>query len=180
MIHSLQEGGYLWYKVDTIIPARDKTLEEAKQDVISQWKSEETQRLLDEKAQGVLKQLTEGKSLVSLAHALGITQQTTQALRRRDSSEILGSEGVQTLFSGPKGHYGIIKGPIATNRIVYQIKTVTMPKDITVHTLSSDLRTNIDMMIREDLKLEMLQVANKEHPLKINSANYNKIFHTPQ
>ncbi|WP_406604404.1 peptidyl-prolyl cis-trans isomerase [Bartonella gliris] len=177
---SLQEGGYLWYKVDTIIPARDKTLEEAKQDVISQWKSEETQRLLDEKAQGVLKQLTEGKSLVSLAHALGITQQTTQALRRRDSSEILGSEGVQTLFSGPKGHYGIIKGPIATNRIVYQIKTVTMPKDITVHTLSSDLRTNIDMMIREDLKLEMLQVANKEHPLKINSANYNKIFHTPQ
>ncbi|WP_429135858.1 peptidyl-prolyl cis-trans isomerase [Bartonella heixiaziensis] len=177
---SLQEGGYLWYKVDAIIPARDKTLEEAKQDVISQWKSEETKRLLDEKAEGALKQLTEGKSLVFLARALGITKQTTQTLRRQDSSEILGAEGVQTLFSGPQGQYGIIKGPIATNRIVYQIKTVTMPKDITAHTLSPDIRNNIDMMIREDLKLEMLQVANKEHPLKINSANYNQIFHVSQ
>ncbi|GAA5104028.1 peptidyl-prolyl cis-trans isomerase [Bartonella jaculi] len=177
---SLQEGGYLWYKVEAIIPARDKTLKEAKEDVISQWKSEETKRLLDEKAEDALKQLTEGKSLDSLAQALGVTKQTTQTLRRQDSSEILGSEGVQTLFSGPQGHYGIIKGPIATNRIVYQIKTVTMPKEITAHTLSSDIRTNIDMMIREDLKREMLQVANKEHPLKINSTNYNQIFHASQ
>ncbi|MET3560453.1 peptidyl-prolyl cis-trans isomerase D [Bartonella japonica] len=177
---SLQKGGYIWYKVDKIIPARDKTLEEAKQDVVSQWKSEEIQRLLDEKAKNALKQLNEGKSLVSLAHELGTIKQTTQALRRRDSSEILGDEGIKTLFSNPKNHYGIIKGPIATNRIVYQIKTVTIPENTTHHTLSSDIRTNIDMMIKEDVKLEMLQVANKEHPLKINSTLYNQILNNLQ
>ncbi|WP_375614955.1 peptidyl-prolyl cis-trans isomerase [Bartonella sp. AC10YNML] len=177
---SFQNGGYLWYKVDKIIPARDKTLEEAKLDVLSQWKNEEIQRLLDEKAQNALKQLTEGKSLVALAHTLGVTKQTTPALRRQDSSEVLGAEGVKALFSGPKGHYGVIKGPVATNRIIYQIKTVTMPKDITSHTLSTEVRANIDMMIREDLKLEMLQVANKEHPLEINSTNYNQIFNALQ
>lgn len=177
---SFQNGGYLWYKVDKIIPARDKTLEEAKLDVLSQWKNEEIQRLLDEKAQNALKQLTEGKSLVTLAHTLGVTKQTTPALRRQDSSEVLGAEGVKALFSGPKGHYGVIKGPVATNRIIYQIKTVTMPKDITSHTLSTEVRANIDMMIREDLKLEMLQVANKEHPLEINSTNYNQIFNALQ
>ncbi|WP_375684697.1 peptidyl-prolyl cis-trans isomerase [Bartonella sp. AP1QHHD] len=177
---SFQNGGYLWYKVDKIIPARDKTLEEAKLDVLSQWKNEEIQRLLDEKAQNALKQLTEGKSLVALSHTLGVTKQTTPALRRQDSSEILGVEGIKALFAAPKGHYGIIKGPVATNRIIYQIKTVTMPKDITSHTLSTEVRANIDMMIREDLKLEMLQVANKEHPLEINSTNYNQIFNTLQ
>ncbi|WP_375628676.1 peptidyl-prolyl cis-trans isomerase [Bartonella sp. TT67HLJMS] len=177
---SFQNGGYLWYKVDKIIPARDKTLEEAKLDVLSQWKSEEIQRLLDEKAQNALKQLTEGKSLVALARTLGVTKQTTPALRRRDSSAPLGVEGIKALFSAPKGHYGIIKGPVATNRIIYQIKTVTMPKDITPHTLSTEVRANIDMMIREDLKLEMLQIANKEHPLEINSTNYNQIFNALQ
>ncbi|WP_273788354.1 peptidyl-prolyl cis-trans isomerase [Bartonella grahamii] len=177
---SFQNGGYLWYKVDKIIPARDKTLEEAKLDVLSQWKSEEIQRLLDEKAQNALKQLTEGKSLVALARTLGVTKQTTPALRRRDSSDPLGVEGIKALFSAPKGHYGIIKGPVATNRIIYQIKTVTMPKDITPHTLSTEVRANIDMMIREDLKLEMLQIANKEHPLEINSTNYNQIFNALQ
>ncbi|WP_375702175.1 peptidyl-prolyl cis-trans isomerase [Bartonella sp. AA89HNZF] len=177
---SFQNGGYLWYKVDKIIPARDKTLEEAKLDVLSQWKNEEIQRLLDEKAKNALKQLTEGKSLVALAHTLVVTKQTTPALRRQDSSEVLGVEGVKALFSGPKGHYGVIKGPVATNRIIYQIKTVTMPKDITSHTLSTEVRANIDMMIREDLKLEMLQVANKEHPLEINSTNYNQIFNALQ
>ncbi|WP_330167403.1 peptidyl-prolyl cis-trans isomerase [Bartonella grahamii] len=177
---SFQNGGYLWYKVDKIIPARDKTLEEAKLDVLSQWKREEIQRLLDEKAQNALKQLTEGKSLVALARTLGVTKQTTPPLRRQDSSETLGVEGIKALFSAPKGHYGIIKGPVATNRIIYQIKTVTMPKDITPHTLSTEVRANIDMMIREDLKLEMLQVANKEHPLEINSTNYNQIFNALQ
>lgn len=177
---SFQNGGYLWYKVDKIIPARDKTLEEAKIDVLSQWKNEEIQRLLDEKAQSALKQLMEGKSLVALAQTLGVTKQTTPLLRRQDPSEILGVEGIKTLFSGPKGHYGIIKGPVVTNRIVYQIKSVTMPKDITPHTLPSEVRANIDMMIREDLKLEMLQIANKEHPLEINSKNYNQVFNALQ
>ncbi|WP_455466634.1 peptidyl-prolyl cis-trans isomerase [Bartonella sp. B39] len=173
---SLPKSGYLWYKVDKVIPARDRTLEEAKQDVLSQWKSEELQRLLDEKAKNALRQLSEGKSFISLAHAFGVEKQTTQPLRRQDSSEIFGFEGVKALFSGPKGHYGVVRGPIATNRIVYQIKTVTMPQDSTPHTLSPDIRTNIDMIIREDLKLEMLQVANKEHPLEINSTLHHQIF----
>lgn len=177
---SFQNGGYLWYKVDKIIPARDKTLEEAKIDVLSQWKNEEIQRLLDEKAQNALKQLMEGKSFVALAQALGVTKQTTPLLRRQDPSEILGVEGIKTLFSGPQGHYGIIKGPVATNRIVYQIKSVTMPKDITPHTLPPEIRTNIDLMVSENLKLEMLQSANQEHPLEINSKNYNQIFNALQ
>lgn len=177
---SLEKDGYLWYRVDKIIPTRNKTLEEAKQDVLSQWKSEEVQRLLDEKAQNALKQLTEGKSLISLSHALGVIKQTTPALRRQDSSEIFGVEGIKALFSAPKGRYGIVRGPVTTNRIVYQIKTVTMPQDTTLHTLSPNIRANIDMMIREDLMLGILQVANKEHPLEINSTNYQQIFNALQ
>ncbi|WP_455478557.1 peptidyl-prolyl cis-trans isomerase [Bartonella sp. B10] len=173
---SLETGGYLWYTVDTIIPARDKILEEVKKDAINKWKSEEIQRLLDEKAKNILKQLTDGKNLASLAHMLGVTQQTTKALRRQDSYEIFGDEGVKELFSGPKGHYGIIKNSTTTSRIIYQVKEVTAPKDITSDIIPPNVRANIDMIIREDLKLGMLQFANKEHPLKINGANYNQIF----
>ncbi|UTO28779.1 peptidyl-prolyl cis-trans isomerase [Bartonella harrusi] len=175
---TLQKGGYLWYKVDKIIPERDRTLEEAKQEALSQWKNEEIQRLLDEKAQNALKQLAEGKSFISLARTLGVKKQTTQTIHRQDSSGIFDVEGVRALFSGPKGHYGIVKGPVATKRIVYQIKTITMPTDITPHTLSPDIRTKIDSVIREDLRLEMLQVAHEEHPLEINSTLYNQIFNT--
>ncbi|CBI76266.1 peptidyl-prolyl cis-trans isomerase D [Bartonella clarridgeiae 73] len=177
---SLPEGGYLWYQVDMIIPARYRTLSEVKQNVIAQWKEEEIQRLLDEKAQGVLKQLAKGKSLDSLATELGTTKQTTPALRRQDSSKILGIEGVKALFYGAKDHYGIVKGVDAKNRIVYKITASIIPKDITAHTLLPDIRTNIDMMIREDLKLEMLQAANKEHPIEINNLNYSQILSTFQ
>ncbi|WP_455475604.1 peptidyl-prolyl cis-trans isomerase [Bartonella sp. B17] len=176
----LQEDGYLWYKVDKIIPARNKTFEEAKQNVITQWKREEIQRLLDKKAEDFLKQLSEGKNLVFLANKFDIIKQTTPPLRRQDSFEIFGSEGIKALFSGSKGHYGIVKNPAATNRVIYQVKEVITPKNITEHTLSPDIRTKIDAMIREDLLLEMLKVANKEHPIKINNANYNQIFNTAQ
>ncbi|AQX27840.1 MULTISPECIES: peptidyl-prolyl cis-trans isomerase [unclassified Bartonella] len=177
---SLPEGGYLWYQVDMIIPARDRILSEVKQNAIVQWKEEEIQRFLDEKAQDVLKQLAKGKSLDSLATELSITKKTTPALRRQDSSKVLGIEGIKALFHGAKDHYGVVKGADTTNRIVYKITTLIIPEDITAHTLLSDVRTNIDMMIREDLKLEMLQVANKEHPIEINNLNYSRIFSTFQ
>ncbi|OPB31826.1 peptidyl-prolyl cis-trans isomerase [Bartonella sp. AR 15-3] len=177
---SLPEGGYLWYQVDTIIPARDRTLSEAKQNVIIQWREEEIQRLLDEKAQDILKQLANGKSLDALATELGIIKQTTPALRRQDSSQIFGVEGVKALFYDPQDHYGVVKGVNAENRIIYKITTSIIPEDITAHTLLPDIRTNIDMMIREDLKLEMLQVANKEYPIEINNSNYTRIFNNFQ
>ncbi|WP_407965039.1 peptidyl-prolyl cis-trans isomerase [Bartonella sp. C271] len=177
---SLPEGGYLWYQVDTIIPARDRTLSEAKQNVIIQWKEEEIQRLLDEKAQDTLKQLAKGKSLDALATELGIIKQTTPALRRQDSSQIFGVEGVKALFYSPKDHYGVVKGVNAENRIIYKITTSIIPEDITAHTLLPDIRTNIDMMIREDLKLEMLQAANKEYPIEINNSNYTRILNNFQ
>lgn len=173
---SIQGGGYIWYHVDEIIPSRAKTLEEAKQDAIAQWQSEEIQLLLDKKAENALKQLSEGKSFDSLANELGITKQTTPALHRQDLSDIFGDEGVKTLFSGSKGHYGIAKGTVTTNRIVYKIIESDIPENVTAHTLPSDIRRNMDMMIREDLKLEMIQAANKEHPVEINSSNYNQIF----
>ncbi|WP_455474560.1 peptidyl-prolyl cis-trans isomerase [Bartonella sp. B30(2025)] len=172
----LQGGGYLWYKIDKIIPARDRTLEEVEQDAIIQWKSEEFQRLLNEKAEAALKQLAKGKSFSSLAHELGFTQQTTPALRREDSSEILGTEGIKALFSGPKNHYGIIKGPEMKSRIIYQIKEVIIPENISANTIEPSVRNSINIMIKEDLKLEMIEAANKEHPFKVNYDNYNQIF----
>ncbi|ATO57523.1 peptidyl-prolyl cis-trans isomerase [Bartonella sp. 1-1C] len=177
---SLPEGGYLWYQVDTIIPARDRTLSEVKQNAIFQWKEEEIQRLLDEKAQNILKQLAKGKSLDALATELGIIKQTTPALQRQNRSQIFGVEGVKALFYGTKDHYGVVKSVNAANRIVYKITASIIPKNITAHTLSPDIRTNIDKMIREDLKLEMLQVANKEYPIEINNSNYTRIFNNFQ
>ncbi|AGF74370.1 peptidyl-prolyl cis-trans isomerase D [Bartonella australis AUST/NH1] len=177
---SLPEGGYLWYQVDTIIPSHDRALEEVKQDAITQWKSEKVQRLLDEKSQNALQKLIEGGSLDSLAHKLGTTKQKTRALRRKDSSEILGSEGVKELFSGPTGHRGIIKGAVKTNRIIYEITASITPPNTAVHTFSSDVRANMDMIIKEDLKQQMLHAANKEHPLQINGSNYNRILNSLQ
>ncbi|WP_102830201.1 peptidyl-prolyl cis-trans isomerase [Bartonella bovis] len=175
---SLQGGGYLWYQVDMITPVRDRTLEEVKQDAIAQWKNEEIQHLLDEKAENALKQLNKGKSLDFLAAEFGVRKQTTQALRRQDSSEVFRPEDIKALFSNPKGHYGIAKGTVTTNRIIYKITASMVPDNITAQAISPDVRTNLDMMIREDLKLEILQVANKEHPVKINNSNYNHIFNT--
>ncbi|KEG20946.1 hypothetical protein H704_00484 [Bartonella bacilliformis Peru38] len=177
---SLQEGGYLWYQVDAITPARDKALEEVEKEAVAEWKNAKIQQLLDEKANNILKQLTEGKSLDSLAAKLSVKKKTTPALRRQDSSDILGIEGVKALFSGPKGHYGIIKGAVATNRIIYKITESSIPKNVTAQTIPSDIREDMDMTLKEDLKLGMLQIANEEHPIEINGSNYNQLFSTSQ
>ncbi|MCZ2328582.1 peptidylprolyl isomerase [Bartonella sp. F02] len=176
---SLQEG-YLWYQIDAIIPTRNKTLEEVKQDAVIEWKNAEIQRLLDKKAQDALEQLKEGKSFDLLARELGIIKQKTQALRRQDSSEIFGFNGVKALFSDSKNHYGVIKSPAGTDRIIYKVTSSIIPTNITAHTILPAIRNNMDQMIRGDLKLEMLQIANNENPLKINRSNYDQLFNITQ
>ncbi|MFT4347251.1 peptidyl-prolyl cis-trans isomerase [Bartonella ancashensis] len=176
----LHGGGYVWYQVDQIIPSRSRPLAEVKQDAIAQWKHEEAQRILDEKANNILKQLTEGKKFDALADQLGVKKQTTQALRRQDSLDLFGKEGIKALFSGPKGHYGAVKSTTEESRIIYKVITLTVPENVEDLTISPDIRASMDMMIREDLKLGMLQFANSEHPVKINGQNYNRIFNIAQ
>ncbi|MHC5306864.1 peptidyl-prolyl cis-trans isomerase [Bartonella sp. LJL80] len=177
---ALQGGGYLWYRVAMITPARDRTLDEVRQTAINGWKAEEIQRRLDEKATELAKELDSGKTIDELAETLNLQKQTARGLQRGSSAEVLGTDGVNAVFAGPKGHNGMAKGALADNRILYTVTESVEPLSTSAQSLAPEARKNIDMSIAEDLRLEMLQIASDEHPVKVNTNNYNQILNNLQ
>ena len=177
---AINGGGYLWYRVDKIVDSRDQTLDEVKDKVVALWKAEETQRLLDEKASKLEQELKDHKTLDDLARELGVTKKTIRGLKRGGSDEVLGADGINAAFSGPKGHSGVSKAADKDQRIVYLVTESVQPLNTDPKSLEPQLKTNIDAMVGADLGLAILELANAKAPVKANIANLKAITNNLQ
>ena len=172
---AIKGGGYLWYRVDKVVNARDRTLDEVKDKVVALWKADETQRLLDEKASKLEQELKDHKTLDNLAHELGVAKKTARGLKRGGSDEVLGADGINAAFSGPKGHSGVSKAADKEQRIVYLVTESVEPLNTDPKSLEPQLKTNIDAMVGADLGLAILDLANAKAPVKYNVENLKAI-----
>ncbi|WP_295912295.1 peptidyl-prolyl cis-trans isomerase [uncultured Bartonella sp.] len=172
---AIKGGGYLWYRVDKVVNARDRTLDEVKDKVVALWKADETQRLLDEKASKLEQELKDHKTLDDLAQELGVAKKTARGLKRGGSDEVLGADGINAAFSGPKGHSGVSKAADNEQRIVYRVTESVEPLNTDPKSLEPQLKTNIDAMVGADLGLAILDLANAKAPVKYNVENLKAI-----
>ena len=172
---AIKGGGYLWYRVDKIVDSRDQTLDEVKDKVVALWKADETQRLLDEKASKLEQELKDHKTLDNLAQELGVAKKTARGLKRGGSDEVLGADGINAAFSGPKGHSGVSKAADKEQRIVYRVTESVEPLNTDPKSLEPQLKTNIDAMVGADLGLAILDLANAKAPVKYNVENLKAI-----
>ena len=172
---AIKGGGYLWYRVDKVVNARDRTLDEVKDKVVALWKADETQRLLDEKASKLEQELKDHKTLDNLAQELGVAKKTARGLKRGGSDEVLGADGINAAFSGPKGHSGVSKAADKEQRIVYCVTESVEPLNTDPKSLEPQLKTNIDAMVGADLGLAILDLANAKAPVKYNVENLKAI-----
>ena len=177
---AIKGGGYLWYRVDKIVDSRDQTLDEVKDKVVALWKAGETQRLLDEKASKLEQELKDHKTLDDLARELGVTKKTVRGLKRGGSDEVLGADGINAAFTGPKGHSGVSKAADKDQRIVYLVTESVQPLNTDPKSLEPQLKANIDVMVGADLGLAILELANAKAPVKANIANLKAITNNLQ
>lgn len=100
---ALQDGGYVWFEVLDIVPARDRKLEEVKDKVLVDWTSEQQKAALAKKAQDVVSQVKGGKALADVATELKLAVESKAGLRRGASDAVLSTDAVAAAFDGPKG-----------------------------------------------------------------------------
>ena len=76
------DGGFVWYDVAGITPARDRTLDEVKDEVEQRWRDDEIASRLKAKAADMLDKLKGGTALDALAAANGLKVETATDLKR--------------------------------------------------------------------------------------------------
>ncbi|MCX2722578.1 SurA N-terminal domain-containing protein [Roseibium salinum] len=121
------ERGYLWYDVVEVIPSRERTLDEVRDDVVAAWKQDQLAKRLNDTAAELLAKAEGGTPLEDLATEAGLEVRTATDLQRNAPSEDLGREAISAVFSGPVGT--VATAPAADQgRLVLKVTGATVPE----------------------------------------------------
>ena len=125
-------GGYVWFEVTSIEDARDLSFEEAEQRVSQDWKDEQFDRLLRERAADLVAEMERGRSLRTLSIAQDLPLATTAPFTRGEAPDELGGPATVAAYEGSQGHFGDVEGPpeedgLSRTRLVFVVDDVTRP-----------------------------------------------------
>jgi peptidyl-prolyl cis-trans isomerase D len=173
----LRGGGYVWYEVAGMTPARDRTFDEVKDKVEARWRENEIDARLRAKADEMVKKLDSGAQLSELAAADKLQVQWANGLKRR-GSDTLPQHVIATVFRTPKGSAGTAEGKVPAERIVFRVISVSVPD---FDASSADVK-RLDEALRrvlgEELLTEYLVKLETEIGTRINQSAINQALGT--
>lgn len=119
------EAGYAWFDVTKIDPTRERTFEEAKEDILARWRAEEARKALDAKVDEALKQLRDSSlQLAGLATRENLQVQAAEKLDRTGGA--LGAAAAAQIFAAQQGGFG--SAPSSDDgRVVFQVTAIEAP-----------------------------------------------------
>lgn len=144
-------GGYLFYEVDSVTPARERTLDEVRERVVADWTVQETAKRLLAKAEELEKRAGEGAELDALASELSLEKQTKRGLKRAADDADFGRDGTAEIFEVGEGGSGVIPSPTGDAQILFRVTQVVEPAGADASTVPEDVRTSFASGLSGDL-----------------------------
>ena len=119
-----RDGGYVWFEVTAIEPARQKTFEEVKTAVLEAMRAEAAQKALGEKAEEAVNKIRGGQSIDDVAKTLNAEVRRVTDVKRAPRQDIPTNAIVAFFDMAPHG-----AGTVATEagRLVFFVKDSTAP-----------------------------------------------------
>ncbi|NKC02733.1 peptidyl-prolyl cis-trans isomerase [Brucella haematophila] len=165
--------GYLWYQIDGVTPARDRTLDEVKDKVVAAWKGEEAVKRLNQRLEDLKKRLDGGATLDAIASELGLEKQTKRGVTRSTNDADIGSAAAAQIFRGPNGFTGTAAAPSDDAQILFKVTEVTEPASAGPDTIPEQQRNYLSTALSDDVLEQMVGELQKQYPVKINQTIIN-------
>ncbi|PRD42239.1 peptidylprolyl isomerase [Phyllobacterium phragmitis] len=163
-------NGFLWYQVDGVTPARDRSLDEVKDQVVEKWKAEEATKRLTAKADELKKRLDGGATLDTLATELNLEKQTKRGITRVGNDAELSAEAVAKVFGGPDGMTGIAPAVSDGAQILFKVVESVEPAGAGPDSIPEDQRQAFAARLSDDLLDQLVAQLQTEFPVTVNQA----------
>ncbi|SER44302.1 peptidylprolyl isomerase [Rhizobium sp. NFR03] len=121
---NLGRDGYVWFEVEDVMPARDRTLDESREKVVADWTAEQQRAELAKRAADLKARVEKGETLQTIATELGIAVETKTGLRRTAQDAALSPAAVTAAFSGPNGLVTNAPGTDGEGQILLKVTAV--------------------------------------------------------
>ena len=163
---NIGSDGYVWYQVDEVTPARQKPLDEVRDQVIADWKAEKANEALGAKATEVADKVKNGESLDMVAADLGVAVEQKYSLKRGDEDPVFGQAAVEAAFGGPQGLAGVAADAGGQNRIVFKVMSVNSGSG--ADAVQDQDRQQISARVADDLLDQMVTELRDTYGVSIN------------
>jgi len=169
-----KDGGYVWFEVNGVDPARDKTFEEVQDEVKARYLADRKDKALAEFVTGLVKKIEGGTALVLVASELGLPVQRVAGVKRSSRDTTLGAAGVERTFSGPVGKPVSAAAPDGTSRLlIVPVESSLLPYDPAADE-KTGLPKQVAVNMSEDMMLQYTAAIRKELGVSINEAVLNQ------
>lgn len=161
--------GYLFYEVTDIIQARDRTLDEVREQVVRDWKGDQTATRLAALAAEAEQAVEDGTPLDEIASGHGLQVQTRRGLSRDSDDGDLGQAGVAAVFGVPQGGIGVV-GTEDGNQIVFRVTEVIQPADAGPQAVEANMRQAFASGLSEDLLNQIVARLQTQYEVTVNQS----------
>lgn len=122
------QGGYIWYDVLDVVPSRERSLDEVKDQVEARWKDDQVSMRLRDKAKELLSKLEGGANFADTATSVGAQVETATGFKRNSTISVAPAPLIAAVFRTPKDGYGTAPGTSATEFLVFRVTDITEPQ----------------------------------------------------
>jgi peptidyl-prolyl cis-trans isomerase D len=168
-----RDGGYVWYEVTGVEPARDKSLDEVRDAVVEQWRAEQISRRLAERARAIVERLEKGEALEAVAAEVGLQAKTVSDLVRGAARDDLSAEVVNRLFATPVGKPASAAGT-EESRVVFNVTAASMPPFVTSTNEAQRIEEQLRILLTDDLLAQYIAQLQKDLGVTINEQNMRR------
>ncbi|OHV71850.1 peptidylprolyl isomerase [Ensifer sp. LCM 4579] len=121
---NIGRDGYLWFDLEEVIPARDRSLEEVRDEVAADWTAEQQRVALAAKAAELKERVEKGETLADIATELGLSVESKTGLKRSTEDAALSQAAIMAAFGGPNGHVANAPGIDGEGQILLRVTAV--------------------------------------------------------
>jgi peptidyl-prolyl cis-trans isomerase D len=167
---TLDNGGYVWFELLDVVPARARKIEEVKDKVVADWTLEQERAALAKMAADVVAKVKGGKSLADAAAELKIAVESKSGVRRGAADAVLSTDAVTAAFDGPKGYVANAPSEGGDTQIVLQVKDVDTDATADALENTDDQVDQLAQSAGQDILNEMIGELQTEYGVSFNRA----------
>jgi peptidyl-prolyl cis-trans isomerase D len=156
-----RNGGYTWFEVTGIEPARDQTFDEVRAEVERQWREDEIARRLADKARDLVERINKGEAIEALAGEVGAQAKTATELARATAKDDLDKDAVSRIFATPVGKADSAANGTAA-RAVFKVTAASVSPLVTTTQEAKRIEDQLRDSMADDVIAEYIAQVRKD------------------
>lgn len=170
-----QNGGYVWYEVQSITQPRDRTFDEARAPALDRWKQDKIAEELDKRVEDIKAKVAAGESFDKVVSDAGLELRAANGLKRGRAADGIPQEILDAVFEAPKGGVGSALAEGGDSRILFNVLNVTVPA---ASTQNDRVLANVRQGMENDLMTEYLVQLQSQLGTRVNRTALEQIVGT--